>query len=350
MLDRRHLIKGAGVSIFALGSGTALGSFGALALDTVTMPFENGERPLVKYPQKRPMIGLTSRPPQLETPFSVFDEGAITPNDAFFVRYHLAGGYGFDPAMGKMDTFGSLTAIKVSATIDAIVHGKPFAANVQQIDDLRMQVTGGEMKKLGDWFVLVFGQKFPGPLHAERLAGRRPIHTALHRADRCFQDRGDERQTGRHRLSAADHRAARQQHRRHGHAAVSPARFIHVPAVRRHRWQTGLAAYGGVFLPGPDRGVPQSGLHHAIGRGSPGERRRRLVRTVHEPLHLPGDPGLERIGDDVHDVHDVLRRHQRLLPRPHRPPGARYRPAVRRLDLDAGARQQRHVAASASTH
>src|SRR5262249_11542277 len=36
------------------------------------------------------MIGLTSRPPQLETPFSVFDEGVITPNDAFFVRYHLA--------------------------------------------------------------------------------------------------------------------------------------------------------------------------------------------------------------------------------------------------------------------
>ena len=36
------------------------------------------------------MIGLTSRPPQLETPFAVFNEGAITPNDAFFVRYHLA--------------------------------------------------------------------------------------------------------------------------------------------------------------------------------------------------------------------------------------------------------------------
>jgi DMSO/TMAO reductase YedYZ molybdopterin-dependent catalytic subunit len=61
-----------------------------LSAETVTLPFENGERPLVKVPQKRPMIGLTSRPPQLETPFSVFDEGVITPNDAFFVRYHLA--------------------------------------------------------------------------------------------------------------------------------------------------------------------------------------------------------------------------------------------------------------------
>ena len=56
----------------------------------MTLPFDNGERPLVKYPQKRPMIGLTSRPPQLETPFSVFNDGPITPNNAFFVRYHLA--------------------------------------------------------------------------------------------------------------------------------------------------------------------------------------------------------------------------------------------------------------------
>src|SRR4051794_596238 len=79
MLDRRNLIKHAGAGVVALGSGVALGALEALAADTVTMPFENGVRPLVKYPQKRPMIGLTSRPPQLETPFSVFNEGAITP-------------------------------------------------------------------------------------------------------------------------------------------------------------------------------------------------------------------------------------------------------------------------------
>lgn len=63
----------------------------ALRSETVTLPFENGERELVKYPQKRALIRLTSRPPQLETPFAVFNDGAITPNDAFFVRYHLAG-------------------------------------------------------------------------------------------------------------------------------------------------------------------------------------------------------------------------------------------------------------------
>jgi DMSO/TMAO reductase YedYZ molybdopterin-dependent catalytic subunit len=67
----------------------ALGATPALA-ETVALPFGNGERPLVQYPQKRPLIRLTARPPQLETPFAMFNEGVITPNDEFFVRYHLA--------------------------------------------------------------------------------------------------------------------------------------------------------------------------------------------------------------------------------------------------------------------
>ena len=45
-------------------------------------------RPLVRYPEKTDLILLTSRPPQLETPMKYF-ERAITPNDAFFVRYHV---------------------------------------------------------------------------------------------------------------------------------------------------------------------------------------------------------------------------------------------------------------------
>jgi len=84
--------------------------------ETITLPFGNGERQLVKYPQKRPLIRLTSRPPQLETPFSVYAEGPITPNDAFFVRYHLAGvPYDLDPekfilkVKGKVDRELSLS-------------------------------------------------------------------------------------------------------------------------------------------------------------------------------------------------------------------------------------------------
>ena len=88
-MDRRSLIVNSAAAIAAAGTGITAPFLRAFAA-TATLPFDNGERPLVKYPQKRLMIGLTSRPPQLETPFSVFNANVITPNDAFFVRYHLA--------------------------------------------------------------------------------------------------------------------------------------------------------------------------------------------------------------------------------------------------------------------
>jgi sulfite dehydrogenase (cytochrome) subunit A len=105
MFDRRDLLKGAGLAAVA----ATLNSTKALALDTVTLPFANGERPLVKYPQKRPMIGLTSRPPQLETPFAVFNDGPITPNNAFFVRYHLSDlPYNLDPDKFTLEVKGKV--------------------------------------------------------------------------------------------------------------------------------------------------------------------------------------------------------------------------------------------------
>jgi sulfite dehydrogenase (cytochrome) subunit A len=79
---------------FLIGGMAAGGALftGAPALaQTVTLPFANGTRQLVAYPQKRPLIVLTTRPVQLETPFSIFNQGEFTPNDAFFVRWHLAG-------------------------------------------------------------------------------------------------------------------------------------------------------------------------------------------------------------------------------------------------------------------
>jgi DMSO/TMAO reductase YedYZ molybdopterin-dependent catalytic subunit len=87
-MARREFMRVAGV----IGIGSLAGTSGAgvLAAERVRLPVGNGERPLAQFPQKRPLILQTTRPPQLETPFEVFDEGAITPNDAFFVRYHLA--------------------------------------------------------------------------------------------------------------------------------------------------------------------------------------------------------------------------------------------------------------------
>ncbi len=87
-------------------TGTALGGLalfgrsavGVAAQNIAELPMLNGRRELATYPQKRELIVLTARPVQLETPFSVFNEvsaatndGVFTPNDAFFVRWHLAG-------------------------------------------------------------------------------------------------------------------------------------------------------------------------------------------------------------------------------------------------------------------
>jgi DMSO/TMAO reductase YedYZ molybdopterin-dependent catalytic subunit len=44
---------------------------------------------MVRFPEKTDLILLTDRPPQLETPLSYFHQD-LTPNDAFFVRWHLA--------------------------------------------------------------------------------------------------------------------------------------------------------------------------------------------------------------------------------------------------------------------
>ncbi len=83
-LGRRRFLAGAA----AAGAAGAL-PLGALA-QAVELPFANGERPLMAFPQKRPLLLLTPRPPQLETPMAVFDQGTFTPNDAFFVRWHLS--------------------------------------------------------------------------------------------------------------------------------------------------------------------------------------------------------------------------------------------------------------------
>ena len=83
-LRRRLLLAGS--------AGLATSGLASLARAAgVDLPVVNGHRNLVAFPEKRPLIVLTSRPPQLETPFEVFDDGLITPNDAFFVRYHNAG-------------------------------------------------------------------------------------------------------------------------------------------------------------------------------------------------------------------------------------------------------------------
>jgi DMSO/TMAO reductase YedYZ molybdopterin-dependent catalytic subunit len=78
-----------------------LGATGAAALTsscnrltsvagTPSSPTDLAQFPLVRFPEKTEMILLTDRPPQLETPLHYFRQD-LTPNEAFFVRWHLEG-------------------------------------------------------------------------------------------------------------------------------------------------------------------------------------------------------------------------------------------------------------------
>lgn len=94
MFDRRGILAGLGGTLVAGCSKEAATPSSPAVSDSVELPFANGSRPLVTFPGKRPLIQMTARPPQLETPFRVFadsvaDGSLLTPNDAFFVRYSM---------------------------------------------------------------------------------------------------------------------------------------------------------------------------------------------------------------------------------------------------------------------
>jgi DMSO/TMAO reductase YedYZ molybdopterin-dependent catalytic subunit len=85
MALRRDLLKGlVGAAVTSAGgfiprlssAGLPSGALEAGILETL--------------PGKKPLIKRSYRPPNFETPVSYFNE-LFTPNDAFFVRYHLAG-------------------------------------------------------------------------------------------------------------------------------------------------------------------------------------------------------------------------------------------------------------------
>jgi DMSO/TMAO reductase YedYZ molybdopterin-dependent catalytic subunit len=61
---------------------------------------------LVRFPQKTELILRTDRPPQLETPLRYFRED-LTPNEAFYVRWHLEGiPTSIDPAAFRLRLSG----------------------------------------------------------------------------------------------------------------------------------------------------------------------------------------------------------------------------------------------------
>jgi sulfoxide reductase catalytic subunit YedY len=85
-MERRDFFKKA----ITVAGGTIVGGTVAEATQTVETvhPADNRKVSNIAFPQKRPLITYSDRPPLLESPREVFTS-ALTPNDLFFVRWHM---------------------------------------------------------------------------------------------------------------------------------------------------------------------------------------------------------------------------------------------------------------------
>ncbi len=93
MTDRRKFLKDVAKGLAVVGAGTLVPRIVRAAdprLATAGLPEGTlDESILDALPGKRPLVKRTFRPPNYETPLDYFNE-PFTPNDAFFVRYHLS--------------------------------------------------------------------------------------------------------------------------------------------------------------------------------------------------------------------------------------------------------------------
>jgi DMSO/TMAO reductase YedYZ molybdopterin-dependent catalytic subunit len=122
--QRRRLLG----SLGALGATALLAPLTARAArsDIIELPFENGHRPLTStFAQKSRMILQRTRPPLMETPFEVFDQGVFTQNDRFYVRWHLPNiPASIDPATYRLAIRGHVKKT-ASLTLGELVHKFP---------------------------------------------------------------------------------------------------------------------------------------------------------------------------------------------------------------------------------
>ena len=88
-LARRHLLAIGAASLAAPALLRRQALAAGAPLSTGLPDGVYGSAALEALPGKKPLIKLSYRPPNYETPTRYFEQ-AITPNDAFFVRYHLA--------------------------------------------------------------------------------------------------------------------------------------------------------------------------------------------------------------------------------------------------------------------
>lgn len=126
MLNRRDVLKSAGggaalLAGSALGAGqsTALAEKAIEPLDPALPQGLRDEVILDALPGKAPLMKLSYRPPNYETPVSYFNS-LYTPNDAFFVRWHLADIPEVDAKTWRLKLGGDLVANPLELSLDEL--------------------------------------------------------------------------------------------------------------------------------------------------------------------------------------------------------------------------------------
>ena len=114
MTTRRSVLQTA-VGGIAIAGGGLLGRLAQAELPAGTL--ESGV--LEALPGKQPLIKRSYRPPNYETPVAFFND-AITPNDRFFVRWHLANIPLVDAATWRLGVGGDAAAQELSLTLEQL--------------------------------------------------------------------------------------------------------------------------------------------------------------------------------------------------------------------------------------
>lgn len=85
-LTRREMLRSAGAA--SMASILSVGCSRNKSDSTSLPPLVGADDPILRFPGKVPMRVINDRPPCLETPWRYYRDD-ITPNDAFYVRWHL---------------------------------------------------------------------------------------------------------------------------------------------------------------------------------------------------------------------------------------------------------------------
>ncbi len=131
-MQRRDFFKNSLIASTALLSNSLYAS-------TTRQPIDSHKVSTVAFPEKRPLITYSDRPPILESPVEVFTK-AITPNDEFFVRWHMP----HIPTHLNIDTY----RISINGFVDnpLFISLKDLKNNYEQVEITAVMQCGGNSR------------------------------------------------------------------------------------------------------------------------------------------------------------------------------------------------------------